>query len=66
MAKHWMPDPNATPTVLIGPFSDTPMQTPLWLGRVLRWYLWLHILLGWFFSSMFIAGITGLVRRDQD
>jgi len=32
-------------------------------GRCLRWYLWLHILMGWFFTSMLIAGITGLVQK---
>src|SRR6266849_3889977 len=33
-------------------------------GRFLRAYLWFHILLGWFFTSMLIAGITGLVHRS--
>jgi hypothetical protein len=32
-------------------------------GRCLRWYLWVHILAGWFFASMLIASITGLVRN---
>jgi hypothetical protein len=31
-------------------------------GRMLRVYLWVHIMLGWFFASMLVAGITGLVR----
>jgi hypothetical protein len=64
MAKYWMPDPNATPSALDWPGSDSPAPTPFNLGAYLRWYLWLHILLGWFFSSMFIAGVTGLVRRE--
>ncbi len=29
----------------------------------LRWYLRFHILAGWFFTTMFIAGVTGLVRK---
>jgi hypothetical protein len=33
-------------------------------GRCLRWYLWFHILMGWFFTSMLIAGITGLVQKS--
>jgi hypothetical protein len=33
------------------------------LGWCLRWYLWLHILAGWFFTLMLIAGITGLVQK---
>jgi hypothetical protein len=64
MAKHWMPNPNAWPIALVSPFSEVPIPSPPWLGRFLRCYLWAHILLGWFFTSMFIAGITGLVRRE--
>ncbi len=64
MARNWMPDPNAKPIQLVGPFSDTPMEAPAGLGRFLRCYLWVHILLGWFFSLMFVAGVTGLVRRE--
>lgn len=29
----------------------------------LRVYLWIHIAAGWFFSTMFVLGITGMVRR---
>ena len=65
MARNWMPDPNAKPIQLVGPFSDTPMEAPAALGRFLRCYLWVHILLGWFFSLMFVAGVTGLVRREE-
>ncbi len=64
IAKHWLPDPNAKPIALVWPLSESPSPTPASLGRCLRWYLWVHILLGWFFTSMFIAGITGLVRRE--
>ncbi len=64
MAKRWRPDPNAKPIALVWPFSETPSQTPASLGGFLRWYLWVHIMLGWFFSAMFLAGITGLVRRE--
>jgi hypothetical protein len=64
MAEYWMPDVKASPTPLLLPFSDTLAPAPQWLGSFLRWYLWLHILLGWFFASMLIAGVTGLVRRE--
>jgi hypothetical protein len=30
--------------------------------RLLRWYLWLHILAGWTLTPLFFAGISGLVR----
>jgi hypothetical protein len=32
-------------------------------GKNLRRYLWFHILAGWFFASMLIAGVTGLVQK---
>jgi hypothetical protein len=32
-------------------------------GKALRGYLWVHTLLGWFFASMLIAGVTGLVQK---
>jgi len=32
-------------------------------GKRLRWYLWFHILLGWFFTLVFAAGVAGLVQK---
>jgi hypothetical protein len=32
-------------------------------GRVLRGYLWFHTLLGWFFASMIVAGLSGVVQK---
>lgn len=32
-------------------------------GGVLLAYFWLHILLGWIFTSLWVAGFTGLVKR---
>ena len=64
MAEHWMPDPSANPTPLLLPFTNQLAPAPPSLGRYLQWYLWLHILLGWFFASMLIAGVTGLVRHE--
>jgi hypothetical protein len=31
-------------------------------SRLLRWYLWLHVLAGWTLTPLFFAGISGLVR----
>jgi len=33
-------------------------------GTGLRYYLWIHILAGWFFSAMLVAGVTGLVHSQ--
>jgi hypothetical protein len=32
---------------------------------VLRWYFWLHIVLGWVFTSLWVAGFTGLIRSQN-
>jgi hypothetical protein len=32
------------------------------LGNWLLWYFWLHIITGWVFTSLWVAGFTGLVR----
>ncbi len=29
-----------------------------------RWYMWLHITLGWFFSLLAVAGFTGLIKPE--
>jgi hypothetical protein len=58
--KFWLPNSQKGPTVLhVFGVSLGPS-----LGSLLRWYLWLHIMAGWFFASMFVAGVTGLVRKD--
>jgi hypothetical protein len=31
-------------------------------GALIRLYLWLHIVAGWVFSTLFVSGVTGLVK----
>ncbi len=68
-AKHWAPDPEIrqlrppAPVAAFKPLSKYQHQFGPAFGRRLRWYLWIHILAGWFFTSMLIAGITGLVQK---
>jgi hypothetical protein len=33
-------------------------------GELLRYYFWSHIILGWLFTSLWVAGFTGLIRRN--
>ena len=33
-------------------------------SRLLRWYLWVHILAGWIITPLLFAGLSGLVRPD--
>jgi len=37
-----------------------PIISP-WL---LRWFRWLQIFLGWFLTTFFLVGVTGLIRND--
>jgi hypothetical protein len=32
--------------------------------RFVRWFLWVHILLGWLLATLFLAGLTGIIRKD--
>ncbi len=68
-AKFCGPDPvlrpnrPAVPITAFFPLSHCHQQFGPAFGNHLRWYLWIHILAGWFFISMLIAGITGLVQK---
>ena len=56
--RYWLPDANR------GDLAAVPlMDWPRW-GYWLRIYLWLHISLGWILTSLWVAGLTGLVRKD--
>ncbi len=33
------------------------------MGRLVRWYLWVHITLGWVLTAAWVAGLSGLVKR---
>ncbi|MEW5729090.1 MAG: polymer-forming cytoskeletal protein [Pseudomonadota bacterium] len=45
--------------------TDTSEAGPKVFGRVARVYLWVHILLGWFLTALGVAGVTGLVKKEQ-
>jgi hypothetical protein len=54
-AKYWLPRPN--------PDSANNSHV-VDAGTLMRLYLWVHILLGWFFASMLVAGLSGLVQKS--
>jgi hypothetical protein len=33
-------------------------------GRFLMWFIWIQIILGWLFATLFVAGVTGIVRKQ--
>jgi len=63
--ERWQPDPSAK---ALG--HTTTVSSLEWLAQstasagTLRAFRWVQIVLGWFFTTMGIAGVTGLVRED--
>jgi len=62
-AERWQPDPN----------PQWQCSSPKCFSRLLCWVLspvvlrglrWCQICLGWFFTTMFVAGVSGIVRKD--
>ena len=53
---------------LVAPVDTTESPLPLsrfaTSPRFLRWFLWFQILLGWLLATLFLAGVTGFVRKD--
>jgi hypothetical protein len=47
---HWAPDPN-------------PQGSP-WLATSLRGFRWGQVLAGWLLATLFVAGVTGVVRKE--
>ena len=52
--------PSHSSTICGGPQLPGSLHMPSWFVRGFRW---LDIAAGWFFTSLFVAGITGLVRK---
>jgi hypothetical protein len=53
LKDRWMPNPNLKPR---------EWHFINW-GGALRWYFWVHLLLGWVLITLFVAGFTGIIRR---
>jgi len=47
---HWTPDPNP--------------QASRRMPGFLRWFRWGQVLLGWLLATLFVAGVTGVVRKE--
>jgi hypothetical protein len=59
----WQPDPREQWKTV----SDQEYPHPFsWIlsSAFLRRFRWVQICLGWFFTTMFVAGISGIVRKD--
>ena len=52
--SYWLPNANKTLTGSTFPY-----------GEAVRIYLWIHILLGWILTTLWVAGFSGLVRKGS-
>jgi hypothetical protein len=55
---YWVPNANRGSEIVM-----TPIDLRVRWGGLLRFYLWFHTLVGWAFTTLCVAGFTGLVRR---
>jgi hypothetical protein len=55
--EYWMPDANRGPVLIW--FDSFPLLT---VGGLFRCYLWFHILAGWLLTTLWVGGLTGLLK----
>jgi len=61
--KYWRPNPRHSVRGRATRAGEPKDASPI-PSRLLRWYLWLHILAGWTITPLLFAGLSGLVRPD--
>jgi len=52
----YVPDAQRGTVLCVQPFRITT-------GTLLRWWLAIHIVLGWVLTTLFVAGVTGIIRK---
>jgi hypothetical protein len=63
LGNHWRP--NARERIVADPASGEWMtENATSAGKLLRWYLWFHILAGWVLTPLMFAGLSGLIRME--
>ena len=55
--RYWLPNIKRIPMI-------DPDLHPLWrvMGIITPVYFWVHILLGWFVTTLLVVGLTGIIR----
>ncbi len=61
--KYWRPNPRHSVRGRTKRDGEAPEASSL-PSRLLRYYLWVHILAGWTITPLLFAGLSGLVRPD--
>jgi hypothetical protein len=63
LESHWRP--NTRERVLMDPASgEWGTKSATMASKLLRWYLWFHILAGWVLTPLMFAGLSGLIRVE--
>jgi hypothetical protein len=63
LGNHWRP--NVRERVVVDPASgEWGTANATAAGKLLRWYLWFHILAGWVLTPLMFAGLSGLIRVE--
>ena len=57
MGNYWQPNANRS-----GQYVVQGILLPI-NGSLLRGYLWCHIILGWVLTTLWVGGLTGLVKK---
>ncbi len=60
MEPYWLPDAGRGPVIARMEWCNVTLR---W-GTVLRAWLWFEIGAGWFFTTMFVIGFTGVIRKE--
>jgi hypothetical protein len=56
MSDYWAPNPTR-----LGKLRIFAVELPL-NGPGLRFYLWIHIIMGWVLTTLWVAGLSGLLK----
>ena len=64
MGNHWHPNVFASGVVEDSASGEWRTQNRGDRGKLLRWYLWFHILAGWVLTPLLFAGLSGLIRVE--
>lgn len=57
---YWLPTSSQTRSLSI---SWLGIEIDVSFGGFVRMYFWLHIVMGWTFTTLFAVGVTGLIRQ---
>ncbi len=61
---NWQPEPPAPASRQPGEKLFAWLHRRITWRRFLVWFLWFQILLGWLLATLFVGGVTGIIRSD--